>query len=148
MRIANSIHEESVDVSWMESSWFVGDEIWLLWPAWTHHNLLTEGFTTQIEKSFTMISLTEQIMDHEKKTKSNASLGRVRKVDICLIKIFPFSLSLFLKEDWMRSNFFLLTVSSLPPFIFPITYNGQWWSGRKEKTSFALFSLELRRQEQ
>lgn len=98
VRIANSFHEESADVSWVESSWFAGDGIWLLWPAWTHHNLLNEGFATQKENSFIMISLTESIVacsappPQKKPNNQMQSLGRVRKVDILLIKITPFPL--------------------------------------------------------
>lgn len=64
------------------------------------------------------------------------SLGRVRKVDILLIKMTPFPLPLFSKEDWMRSNFFCWQVLVFP-FIFPSHTSDSGGVKWKEKTSFA-----------
>lgn len=102
--------------------------------AWAIHNLLKEGFTTQKEKSFTMISRTEQIRACVKKKKKQ-SLGRIRKVGIWMISSAP-----ILKS---RSNFFCWQFLVVP-FSFShhmMDNDGVKW---KEKTSFPLFCLEIR----
>lgn len=96
--------------------------------AWAIHNLLKEGFTTQKEKSFTMISRTEQIRACVKKKK--AIFRKDQKgwhLDDFLCPYFKKQIKLF-----------LLTVSSRPLFIFP-SHDGQWWSEMEGKDLISTF---------